>query len=183
MRRLVLIGMTVALALAFASAASAGAKTLYFDGTPKHDKDATIQFTVKGTVKKGKFSPTQVSNVHVYNQRFTCYTSTGARAMSGRLEGSVDDYGYPQMKPIHVRKNGSFSGSFTDTFTDPLSHKAVVATLLTFSGAIRGKTATGTYQSKSDPEGGIDEGYCGDAKPVAWSANRSALPPLPPSDV
>ncbi len=181
MRKLILTGVTFV--FVFALVASADAKTLYFDGAPKHDKDATIQFTVKGTVKKGTFSATEVSKVHVYNQLFACYTASGARATSGRLEGSVDDYGYPQMKPIHVRKNGSFSGSFTDTFTDPLSHKTVIATLLTFSGTITGTRATGTYQSKSNPEGGIDDGYCGDAKPVTWGARRGALPPLPPSAV
>jgi hypothetical protein len=181
MRKLILTGMT--LVFVFASSAVADAKTLYFDGAPKHDKDATIQFTVKGTMKHGKFSPNQVSKVHVYNQRFTCYTAQGAPATNGRLEGSVDDYGYPQMKPIQVRKNGAFSGSLTDTITDPLTHQTVIVTLLRFSGRISNKTATGTYRSQSDPEGGINEGYCGDAKPVAWSAGRSALPPLPPSDV
>jgi hypothetical protein len=180
-RKLLLTGMT--LVFVFASAAIADAKTLYFNGAPKHDKDATIQFTVNGTVKKGKFSATQVSKVHVYNQLFTCYTSTGTPATHGRLEGSVEDYGYPQMKPIHVRKNGAFSGSLTDKITDPLTHKAVTVTLLKFSGRITNKRATGTYQSKSNPEGGIDDGYCGDAKPVTWSASRSALPPLPPSDI
>jgi hypothetical protein len=180
-RKLILTGMT--LVFVVASSAVADAKTLYFNGAPKHDKDATIQFTVKGTMKNGKFSPNQVSKVHVYNQRFTCYTATGAPATNGRLEGSVDDYGYPQMKPIQVRKNGAFSGSLTDTITDPLSHKAVIVTLLRFSGRITNKTATGTYRSQSDPEGGINEGYCGDANSVAWSATRSALPPLPPGDI
>jgi hypothetical protein len=180
-RKLILTGMTLAFALALA--ATADAKTLYFNGAPKHDKDATIQFTVNGTLKKGKFSAAKVSEVHVYNQLFTCYTATGAPATHGRLQGSVDDYGYPQMKPIHVRRNGAFSGSLTEKITDPLSHKAVTVTLLTFSGRITNKRATGTYQSKSDPEGGIDEGYCGDAKPVPWSASLSVLPPLPPSSV
>jgi hypothetical protein len=181
MRKLILTGMTLVFGLA--SAAIADAKTLYFDGAPTHDKDATIQFTVKGAVKKGKFTATQVSEIHVYNQRFTCFTTTGAPATRGRLEGSLDDYGYPQMKPIPVKKNGAFSGSLTDKITDPLSHKTVIVTLLKFSGKITNKQATGTYQSKTDPEGGIDDGYCGDAKPVAWSASRSALPPLPPSSV
>jgi hypothetical protein len=180
-RKLILSLMTFA--FVFVSAAIADAKTMYFDGAPQHDKDATIQFTVKGTVNKGKFSATQVSNVHVYNQRFTCYTASGAAATSGRLQGSLDDYGYPQMKPIRVKKNGSFSGSFVDKFTDPLSHTTVTDTLLKFSGRIVNKRATGTYQSKSDPEGGIGDGYCGDAKPVTWSAGRTALPPLPPSSV
>jgi hypothetical protein len=134
-------------------------------------------------VKKGKFSATQVSEADVYNQLFSCYTAQGARATNGRPQGSVDDYGYPQIKPIHASKNGSFSGSFTDKLTDPLSHKTVIATLLKFSGRITGTRATGTYQSKTNPEGGIDDGYCGDAKPVTWSARRGVLPPLPPSDV
>jgi hypothetical protein len=138
---------------------------------------------VKGTVKHGKFSPTQVSEVHVYNQRFTCYTAKGAPATHGCFQGSVDDYGYSPRKSIQVRKNGAFSGSLTDTRTDPLRHNIVIVTLLRFSGRITNKTATGTYRSKSDPEGGVNEGYCGDATPVAWSARRSALPPLPPSDV
>jgi hypothetical protein len=181
MRKLVLTGMTLVFALTLT--AIADAKTLYFDGTPKHDRDATIQFTVKGTVAKGKFSATQVSDVHVYNQRFTCYTAKGAPATRGRLEGSVEDYGYPQIKPMHVSKNGSFSGSMTDKITDPLSHKTVILTLLKFSGRITDKRATGTYQSETDPEGGIDDGYCGDSKPVAWSTSRGALPPLPPSSV
>jgi hypothetical protein len=179
-RKLILTGVVFVLALA--SAAVADAKTLYFDGSPTHDRDAAIQFTVKGTMTKGKFSPTQVSEIHVYNQKFTCYSASGQRATSGRLEGSLDDYGYPDIKPVHVKKNGSFSGSVTDTITDPLSHKSVIVTLLKFSGRIVNKRATGTYQSKTDPEGGIDDGYCGDAKPVAWSASRTALPPLPPSD-
>jgi hypothetical protein len=179
-RKLILTGVVVVLALAFAAVADA--KTLYFDGSPKHDKEATIQFTVKGTMAKGKFSPTQVSEIHVFNQKFTCYSTSGKPATRGRLEGSIDDYGYPDIKPVHVKKNGSFSGSVTDTITDPLSHKSVIVTLLKFSGKIVNKRATGTYQSKTDPEGGIDDGYCGDAKPVAWSANRIALPPLPPSD-
>jgi hypothetical protein len=180
-RKLILTGITLALALA--SAAIADAKTLYFNGAPKHDTDATIQFTVNGTVKHGKFHATQVSHVHVYNQRFTCYTATGAPATSGRLEGSVEDYGYPEIKPIRVKNNGSFSGSFTDTITDPTTGKGVIVTLLKFSGRITNQEATGTYQSKTDPEGGIDDGYCGDAKPVTWNASRSALPPLPPSSV
>ncbi len=181
--RLCLCAVAVAAALPLmAVAASAQAKTLYFDGAPSHDRDATIQFTVKGTMKKGRFTPTEVSKVHVYDQMFTCYTATGARATSGRLEGSVDDYGYPDMKPIRVKQNGAFSGSLTETITDPASHASVITTLLKFSGRIANKRATGTYQSKSDPEGGIDEGYCGDAKPVAWIAGRSALPPLPPDD-
>lgn len=181
MRKLVLSLMT--LAFVFASTASADAKTLYFDGAPQHDKDAAIQFTVKGTVKKGKFSATQVSNIHVYNQLYTCYTASGAPVTNGRLQGSLDDYGYPDIKPIRVNKNGFFSGSFSDSFTDPQSQNTVTDTLLTFSGRIMNKRATGTFQSKSDPEGGIDDGYCGDAKPVRWSANRTALPPLPPSSV
>lgn len=181
MRKLLLTGLTFV--FVFASAAMADAKTLYFNGAPKQDKDATIQFTVKGTVKKGKFSATQVSEIHVYNQRFTCYTASGARATSGRLQGSIEDYGYPQIKPIHVSKTGSFSGSATDKITDPLTHKTVIVTLLKFAGRITDKRATGTYQSKTNPEGGIDEGYCGDAKPVTWSAGRSVLPPLPPSSV
>jgi hypothetical protein len=181
LRKFIFLGITLAMALA--SATIADAKTLYFNGAPKHDTDATVQFTVKGTVKKGKFHATSVLHVHVYNQRFTCYAASGAPATSGRLEGSVDDYGYPRIKPIRVRKNGSFSGSFTDTISDPISGKRVVVTLLKFSGRITNHKATGTYQSKTDPEGGIDDGYCGDAKPVAWSASRSALPPLPPSSI
>lgn len=54
---------------------------------------------------------------------------------------------------------------------------------LKFSGRIANRKATGTYQSKSDPEGGIDKGYCRDAKPVPWTATRGALPPLPPGSV
>ena len=84
---------------------------------------------------------------------------------------------------MHVSKNGSFSGLMTDKITDPLSHKTVIVTLLKFSGRITDKRATGTYQSKANPEGGIDDGYCGDNKPVAWSTSRSVLPPLPPSSV
>jgi hypothetical protein len=172
----------VVLASALALPAGAEAKTLYFDGAPTHDRDATIQFTVKGTVTKGKFSPTQVSDIHVFNQMFTCYSQSGKRATSGRLEGSVEDYGYPDIKPVRVKKNGSFSGSVTDRIADPLTHKSVIVTLLKFSGRIANKRATGTYESKTNPEGGIDDGYCGDAKPVAWGASRTALPPLPPDD-
>jgi hypothetical protein len=179
-RKLILTGVT--LALAIASTTIADAKTFYFNGSPVHDKDATIQFTVNGVVQKGKFVPHQVSDVHVYNQLFTCYTAAGAPATSGRLEGSVDDYGYPAMKPIRVKKNGSFSGALTDKITDPGTGKKVITTELRFAGRIVNKRATGTYQSKSDPEGGIDFGYCGDKKPVKWGATRSALPPLPPGD-
>jgi hypothetical protein len=182
-RKLILTGIGITLVFAFALAAIADAKTLYFDGAPTHDKDATIQFTVKGSVKKGKFTPTEVLDVHVFNQRFTCYSATGAPATHGRLEGSVDDYGYPGMKPIRVKKNGSFSGLLTDTITDPLAGKTVIVTQLKFAGRIANKKATGTYQSKSNPEGGIKDGYCGDAKPVSWGASRGALPPLPPSSV
>lgn len=180
MRKLIVTGVVMLFALA--SAAVAEAKTLYFNGAPNHDRDATIQFAVKGTMSKGKFAPAEISDIHVFDQKFTCYSATGKPAQSGRLEGSVDDYGYPDMKPVKVKKNGSFSGSLTDKMTDPLTHKSVITTLLEFSGKIANKRATGTYQSKSDPEGGIDEGYCGDAKPVAWTADRSVLKPLPPDD-
>ena len=95
MRKLILTGVVFAFALALASAAVAKAKTLYFNGSPTHDHDATIQFTVKGTMTKGKFSPTEVLDIHVFNQQFSCYSAAGKRATSGRLEGSVDDYGYP----------------------------------------------------------------------------------------
>jgi hypothetical protein len=179
-RKLILTGVT--LAFGFALTAVAEAKTFYFDGSPTHDNGATIQFTVKGVAQKGKFVPHQVSSVHVYNQLFTCYTAAGAPATSGRLEGSVDDYGYPGMKPILVKKNGSFTGSLTDKITDPGTGKKVIVTELKFAGRIVNKRATGTYQSKSDPEGGIDFGYCGDKTPVKWRAARSALPPLPPGD-
>jgi hypothetical protein len=182
-RKLILTGIGITLLFAFALTTIADAKTLYFDGAPTHDKGATIQFTVKGNVKKGTFTATQVLDVHVYNQKFTCYSATGAPATHGRLEGSVDDYGYPGIKPIRVKKNGSFSGLLTDTITDPLSGTAVIVTQLRFAGRIVNRKATGTYQSKSDPEGGIKDGYCGDAKPVTWSAGRSVLPPLPPSSV
>ena len=182
MRKLILTGVVFALALALASAAVAKAKTLYFNGSPTHDHDATIQFTVKGTMTKGKFSPTEVLDIHVFNQEFSCYSAAGKRATSGRLEGSVDDYGYPGIKPVHVKKNGSFSGSLTDKIADPLTHKSVIVTLLKFSGKIVNKRATGTYQSKTNPEGGIDDGYCGDAKPVAWGASRTVLKPLPPDE-
>jgi hypothetical protein len=181
-RKLILTGVVLAFALALASAAIAKTKTLYFEGSPTHDHDATIQFTVKGTMTKGKFSPTEVLDIHVFNQEFSCYSASGQRATSGRLEGSVDDYGYPDIKPVHVKKNGSFSGSLTDKIADPLTHKSVITTLLKFSGKIVNKRATGTYQSKTNPEGGIDDGYCGDAKPVDWVANRTVLAPLPPDD-
>ncbi len=75
------------------------------------------------------------------------------------------------------------SGSLTDEITDPLNHKTVIVTQLKFSGRIANKRATGTYQSKSNPEGGIHDGYCGNAKPVMWSARRSALPPSPPGSL
>jgi hypothetical protein len=87
------------------------------------------------------------------------------------------------MKPVRVKKNGFFAGSLTDRISDPLTHRSAIVTLLKFSGRIANKKATGTYQSKSDPEGGIDKGYCRDAKPVPWTATRGALPPLPPGSV
>lgn len=183
MRKLIVTGIGITLVFAFALTAIAGAKTLYFDGAPTHDKDATIQFTVKGSVKKGTFTATEVLDVHVYNQRFTCYSATGAPATRGRLQGSVDDYGYAGITPIRVKRNGSFSGLLTDTITDPLTGKGVIATQLRFAGRIANKRATGTYQSKTNPEGGIKDGYCGDAKPVSWTATRGALPPLPPDSV
>jgi hypothetical protein len=170
------------LALALASASSARAKTLYFDGAPVHDAAATVQFTVKGTLSRGVFHASEVSDVRVFKQEFTCYTTGGAPGTTGRLEGSVEDYGYPHIKPIRVKRNGSFSGSLTETISDPLSGKAVTVTLLEFAGRVTNRSATGTYQSKSNPEGGIDEGYCGDAKPVAWRAKGGALPLLPPED-
>jgi hypothetical protein len=84
---------------------------------------------------------------------------------------------------MRVKRNGSFSGSFTEKITDSASGKTVVVTRLKFSGRVTNKKASGPYQSKSNPEGGIDEGYCGDAKPVIWNARGSTLPPLPPGEV
>ena len=55
MRKLIVTGVVMLFALA--SAAVAEAKTLYFNGAPNHDRDATIQFAVKGDHEQGEVRP------------------------------------------------------------------------------------------------------------------------------